>query len=40
MRYSEPKYKKYVKWYSFLLFATKFGDKYDKKLMDSVQKQE
>ena len=32
MRYStEPKYKKYVKWYGFLSFARKFGDKYGKK---------
>ena len=41
MRYSkEPKYKEYVKGYGFLLFARKFGDKYDKKLMDSIQEQE
>ena len=32
MRYStEPKYRKYVKWYGFLSFARKFGDKYGKK---------
>ena len=36
MRYStEPKYRKYVKEYSFLSFARKFGDKYGKKLMDT-----
>ena len=41
MRYSkEPKYKEYVKEYDFLLFVRKFGDKYDKKLMDSIQEQE
>ena len=39
MRYStEPKYKKYVKGYAFLSFARKFGDKYGKKLMDTVTK--
>ena len=39
MRYStEPKYKKYVKGYGFLSFARKFGDKYGKKLMDTVTK--
>ena len=39
MRYStEPKYKKYVKRYSFLSFARKFGDKNGKKLMDTVTK--
>ena len=32
MRYStEPKYKKYVKGYSFLSFTRKFADKYGKK---------
>ena len=31
MRYStEPKYRKYVKGYDFLSFATEFGDKYGK----------
>ena len=31
MKYStEPKYRKYLKGYSFLSFAGKFGDKYDK----------
>ena len=39
MRYStEPKYRKYVKGYSFLSFARRFGDKYGKKLMDTVTK--
>ena len=39
MRYStEPKYRKYVKGYGFLSFARKFGDKYDKKLMDTATK--
>ena len=41
MRHStEPKYRKYIKIYSFLSFARKFGDKYGKKLMDTVTKQE
>ena len=32
MRYStEPRFRKYVKGYSFLLFARKLGDKYGKK---------
>ena len=40
MRYSaEPKYKKYVKEYSFLSFARKFGDKYGKKLMGAAKEQ-
>ena len=39
MRYStEPKYRKYVKRYDFLLFARKLGDKYGKKLIDTVTK--
>ena len=39
MRYSlEPKYRKYAKGYCFLLFEKKFGDKYSKKLMDTVTK--
>ena len=34
MRYSaEPKYRKYVKGYGFLLVARRFDDKYGKKLM-------
>ena len=37
MRYlKELKYRKYVKGYSFLLFARRFGDKYGKKLMDTA----
>ena len=40
MRYSaEPKHRKCVKAYGFLSFARKFGDKYGKKLMDTVTKQ-
>ena len=40
MSYSaEPKYRKCVKGYGFLSFARKFGDKYGKKLMDTVTKQ-
>ena len=39
MGYStEPKLRKYVKGYSFLSFARKFGDKYGKTLMDIVTK--
>ena len=39
MRYSiEPRFRKYVKGYGFLSFARKFGDKYDKKLMDTNTK--
>ena len=39
MRYSiEAKFRKYVKQYGFLSFARKFGDKYDKKLMDTATK--
>ena len=42
MRYSlERKYRKYVQRYSFLSFASRFGDKYGKKLMNtSTKKQE
>ena len=41
MRYStEPKYRKYVKGYDFLSFARKFGDKYEKELMDTATKTE
>ena len=37
MRYSrEPKYRKYVKRYGFLLFARKYGDKYGKILKDTA----
>ena len=39
MRYSlEPKYRKNVQGYGFLSFEKKFGDKYDKNLMDTVTK--
>ena len=41
MRYSaEPKYRKYVQGYGFLSFAKQIGDKYGKKLMDTVTKTE
>ena len=35
---TEPKFRKYVKGYSFLLFARKFSDKYCKKLMGTATK--
>ena len=39
MRFStEQKYRKYVKGHGFLSFATRFGDKYSKKLMDTATK--
>ena len=39
MRYStEPRFGKYVKGYGFLSFARTFGNKYDKKLMDTATK--
>ena len=39
MRYSlEPSYRKYVKGYGFMSFAKNFGNRYSKKLMDSVAK--
>ena len=39
MRYSlEPKYKKYVEGYGFLLFTRKLGNKYGKTLMDTGTK--
>ena len=39
MRYStEPRFRKYVKGYSFLSFAKKCGNKYGKKLMDTATK--
>ena len=39
MTYSaEPKFRKYVKGYSFLSFARKFGDKYGKNVMDTATK--
>ena len=39
MRYStEPRLRKYVKGYGFLLFAKNFVNKYGKKLMDTTTK--
>ena len=39
MRHStEPKFRKYVKRYAILSFATNFGDKYGKKLTDTATK--
>ena len=39
MRYlMVPRFRKSVKGYGFLPFARKFGDKYDKKLMDTATK--
>ena len=39
MRYStEPKYTKNVESYGFWSFARRFGDKYDKELMDNATK--
>ena len=39
MRYStEPEFRKYIKGYGFLSFSRRFGDKYGKKLMDTVTK--
>ena len=39
MRYStEPRFRKYVKGYGFLLFARNFGNKYGKKVMDTATK--
>ena len=39
MRFStEPKFRKYLKRYGFLSFATKFGDEYGTKLMDTTTK--
>ena len=39
MTYSlEPTYKSYIQGYRFLSFARKFGDKYDKKLMNTATK--
>ena len=39
MRYStEPKFRKCVKGYGFLSFAKRFGNKYDKQLMDTTAK--
>ena len=36
MRYSEPRFRKYVEGFNFLSFSRKFGDKYGKKLMDTA----
>ena len=39
MRYpTEPRFRKYVKGYGFLLFHRKFGNKYGKKWMDTATK--
>ena len=39
MRYSlEPTHRRYVMGYGFLSFATKFGDKYGKKLINNATK--
>ena len=39
MRYStESRFRKYVKGYSFMSFARKFGDKYGTKLIDTATK--
>ena len=39
MRYSlEPTYRRYVKGYSFLSLAKKFGEKYSQKLMNTATK--
>ena len=39
MRHStEPRFRKHVKRYGFLLFTRKFGNKYSKKLMDTATK--
>ena len=39
MRYStERKYREHAKEYGFLSFGRKFGDRYGKKLMDTVTK--
>ena len=35
---TEARFRKYIKLYSFLSFARKFGDKYGKKLMDTATK--
>ena len=41
MKYStKPRIRKYVKGYGFLSFARTFGDKYGKKLIDTVTKTE
>ena len=39
MRYSiEPRERRYIKGYGFLSFATNFGNKYGKKLMNTAIK--
>ena len=39
MRYStEPKYRKFVEGYNFLSYARKFGDEYDKILINTATK--
>ena len=41
IRYStELTYRKYVKGYHFLSFSRKFGDKYEKKIVDTTTKTE
>ena len=35
---TEPKYRRYVEGYGLLSFERNFGDKYDKKLMDTAAK--
>ena len=41
IRYStELNYRKYVKGYDFLSFSRKFGDKYEKKIVDTTTKTE
>ena len=36
--WTEPKFRKYVKGFGFLSFTRRFGDKYDKNLMDTATK--
>ena len=39
MRYStQPNFRKYVKGYGFLSFASRLGDKYGRKLMETATK--
>ena len=41
MRYStEPRFRKYVKGFSFFSFSKKFGNTYGEKLMDTATKTE
>ena len=37
---TELNYRKYVKGYDFLSFSRKFGDKYEKKIVDTTTKTE